>query len=187
MRSAILSVLFTILLGSWTANANLITNGGFETGNFNGWTISGTGTFGNDYGITVNGPISGQYAAWFGRSTNWTYISQDIPTIIGQEYDVSFYILINNRNQTPNNGGEIICGPIQMQGFNQGSMGWNMLETTFIATSALTHVEFGFYNATGWWNLDNVSVEPVPEPSTIVLLGLGIAALTVCHGKHRKR
>ena len=41
MRAAIMGVAVSLLLGSSTATAGLIVNGGFETGDFSGWTITG--------------------------------------------------------------------------------------------------------------------------------------------------
>jgi hypothetical protein len=76
------------LMAAPLSRANLIVNGGFETGNFSGWTVSGnTGAtgVGNDYSTPY-----GNYSADLGAVTNLDYLSQSFATTVGDVYQVSF-------------------------------------------------------------------------------------------------
>jgi len=90
------------------ANANLIVNPSFETGDFTGWSIGGTAT---SYGVDLDGTAisgsyysdnvvnirSGDYAAWglvaaFATPPVNLVLSQSIDVIAGETYDIGFYL-----------------------------------------------------------------------------------------------
>jgi hypothetical protein len=180
VRAAILGILVTAFFGSIPASAGLIVNGGFETGDFSGWTISGAGTINTDYGITNMVPHSGTYAAWFGDPTGLTYISQVIATVPGQEYEVSFWGANNNQGQPAQNELQFYWnGTLELDATNVPSSPWTLEQGMLTATQSTTVVEFGFYNAPGWFNLDDVSVDPVPEPGSMIC-GAALGILVLC-------
>jgi hypothetical protein len=186
MRTAVIGAVFVLLLGSGTATANLIVNGGFETGDFTGWTISGAGTLNTDYGISTVVPHSGTYSAWFGDPDGLTYISQVIPTTPGQEYEASFWGANNNNGGTAQNEIQAyLNGTLVLDQSNVGNIPWTFVEDTFIATQTTTTIEFGFYNVPGWFALDDISVGPVPEPGAMVLCGVALGALAMCRKRAR--
>jgi hypothetical protein len=96
-KKLILASSACLTVGLSTAHADLITNGGFETGNFSGWSVTsngGTGGCGSNLwlvnttgtqgcqsnGTTVAAPISGIYGAFNtfdGTNANY-YLSQTI-------------------------------------------------------------------------------------------------------------
>ena len=71
--------------------ASLVQNGGFELGSFADWTTSGN--FESSF-VTSLAPYvhSGVYGAEFGPSGTLGYISQTIPTTVGQMYLVSCWL-----------------------------------------------------------------------------------------------
>ena len=72
-----------------SARANLITNGGFETGDFSGWTVSGRD---NDVvgSVPFISPHSGNFQALFGFGTN--SITQNVATTPGSSYVIRFWL-----------------------------------------------------------------------------------------------
>ena len=96
-KALILALASSAALLSTQANAaNLVTNGGFETGSFSGWTQSGDNTFS---GVTTGIANTGTYAAFFGTIGGTGSISQTIATTVGQQYLVSF--ALQNDGGTP--------------------------------------------------------------------------------------
>src|SRR5581483_11077436 len=165
MRTLFLLLLLVVLL-ALPANANLIVNGGFETGNFSGWDVSGATVYGFDYGITNAGPHSGTYAAYFGAMTGNTSLSQTLSTIPGQLYDGSFWIGNTNQKQPADNLIQVIWdGNVVLNGSNVPDAPWTHEEGMLAATGTSTTIEFVFHNVPGWFNLDDVSVDAVPEPN----------------------
>ncbi len=85
-----LVALALVLGGVGQAQAsNLIVNGGFETGDFTGWTATA-----NSYPMSiVTSPVnSGLYAAQIaGYSNNPDDLSQTVATASGQNYTLSFW------------------------------------------------------------------------------------------------
>ena len=108
MKNRTLVVAAVALGFAAAANANLIVNPSFETGDFTGWTLGGTAT---SYGVDLDGTaISGSYysdsvvnvrtgdfAAWalvsaFSSPPVNFVLSQSVNVTAGQSYDIGFYL-----------------------------------------------------------------------------------------------
>ena len=79
-----------------SARANLITNGGFETGDFSGWTVRGRD---NDVvgSVPFIPPHSGNFQALFGVGSN--SITQNVATKPGSSYVIDFWLAAKIFNQ----------------------------------------------------------------------------------------
>ena len=84
------------MAGRAQADPITITNPGFETGNFSGWTK--TEGLGSSAIVFINFPHSGTYAAEFGGGGVGSYaeISQTLTTTPGDLVDVMFWLRNDN-------------------------------------------------------------------------------------------
>jgi hypothetical protein len=149
--------------------ASIVTNGGFETGNFSGWTQFGnTGATGVT--TTFNGvaPFEGSFQGAFGPVGSTGGIFQTLATGIGQAYSYSFSAAINN----------ILVPPTLS---NAGRFGYTTYSGTFTATSLSTDLRFTFRQDPAYYYVDAVSVAAVPEPATWAMMigGFGIAGMAL--------
>ena len=160
-----------------------IANGGFETGDFTGWTQFGDTSFSgvcNTAGCPFNfPPFAGTYAAYFGPVGDTGGIFQSVPTVVGQEYTLTFF-LANQEGGTPNFFGvQFGSAGFTLNNFPV-AFGWTEFTLTNTATSTSTLLEFTFRNDPGYWFLDNVGVSTpgtTPEPGTLVLFGSGLLGI----------
>lgn len=185
------------LLGSWNfaKAANLVQNGGFETGTFADWTVQDAST-GSQIGITNQGPAvyDGTYSAYLASTGGLDFISQSLATTAGQTYELTLYLRNpgNVDDNTPDNefvanvggslgsssitGGNTLVNVVNTTGFY-----WTEESASFTASSSSTSLILGG-NAPddGDFLLDDVSVVAAPEPSTYALLlgGLGFLAIS---------
>ena len=159
------------------AKANLITNPGFETGDFTGWTgISNAFVITPDLGVA---PHSGNFQALFGTPSG---ISQSVATTAGQSYAISFFYAVSGSlvpilTLSVNWGGSTVFSHL----FTSAS-GYTEYTITVTASASSTTLAFAT-SGLGFSFLDDVSVEVAGVPdggTTVSLLGcalLGLAAL----------
>jgi hypothetical protein len=167
------------LAAVWSARAdtNLLTNPGFETGNFSGW--SAAGPF-----LGLQAGHTGSFSAYCGSGYNdngtvGDLFSQTVTTTPGLNYEVSLWV-IGNGGAGPDEVYVLWDGSRILSLANQTYGAWTQLEVTVMATSASSTVGFGFRNQPANYDFDDAVVTPnvivqTPEPSTVTIGALGLA------------
>jgi hypothetical protein len=166
-----------------------IANGGFETVSLGGADISGPGywTFNNgnasisdwtigavsvdvvDAGYPVH---SGNYALDLVGTPGPGMITQTLSLVSGQDYVVSFWAYSTGNPINMVLDTDAVGSSSSMYSITQGS--WN--EYTFAFTAASSSVDLIFASDAGNTTngnlfVDDVSIEAVPEPASMVVLG----------------
>jgi hypothetical protein len=165
------------LLAAPAAQANIVANGGFETGDFTGWTVSGAGAF---TGVDGTTPQAGSYAAYVGDPAT---LRQTLNTVAGQHYTIDFWLQAEadvTGAAAPNSFEFDWAGAAVMSLTDAAATnGYVHYSFDLVANSALTDLAFQFSNSPAFWDLDSVSANRVPEPGSLALVALaaGLASL----------
>ncbi|MEH2258346.1 DUF642 domain-containing protein [Nostoc sp.] len=97
-----------------------------------------------------------------------SYISQTLSTQPGQQYELSYYLASIDEAPDLDNQFQTFVGGNKL--FDQKDISfqpYTQYKFNFTADALSTELKFGDWDKYGFLYLDNVSVKPVPEPSTI--------------------
>jgi hypothetical protein len=144
-----------------------VTNPGFETSDFTGWTLSGN--VAPPQAIITTASHSGSYAADFGSVGTDGVLSQNLTTVAGQTYTFDFWLA--NLGGGPNDFTAKIGGVTEMHLVNQPVQGYMEYVFNFTATSSTTPIEFDFMQNPSEWHLDDVSVTAGAATSGLTVVG----------------
>jgi hypothetical protein len=163
---------------SQSANANLITNGDFETGDFTGWTVTKAAFESIIFVDHGPGPDT-TFGAFFGAtSTDFDAISQTFVTTPGALYTLSFFHqVVNTKFPADNEFRVLFAGAVVFDNLN-ANPGFGTFTFNLQAIGPLTTLEFEGRNFPAFDFLDNVSVQAAPDAgSSALLLGLAVTGL----------
>ena len=162
------------------ASANLLVNPGFETGTFSGWTPNYS-FFAN---VSNANPHSGQYEA---RVYEYGQITQTVNLTPNTTYKLSSFLYM------PQDGGTAAISitfynATGTTSFQQerswqripGDQQYDKIETDALVApdyTAYAKVQCSVASAASYIDFDDVSLDVVPEPNSLLLLFTGLTGL----------
>ena len=147
---------------------SIVENGGFETGDFTGWTLVGDTIIGNNYynAVTTENVFpgvvhSGNFGAFLREGGFLATLTQDLPTASNQLYQLSFWL----NNPGSGSGQQFIArwnGTNLMNLLNPPVFAWTNYQFLVTAPGTNTQLRFLARNDPNYFGFDDVSVTPVP-------------------------
>jgi PEP-CTERM motif len=182
-----LTVSMLSFLPQWImAQGNLVVNGGFDT-DASGWTLTNVSSDG--YQSSTGNP-PGSVLLYNSSSLAASTASQEINSLIlGDLYIISGdYELAGRKDVTDNSFGVQLNGLFLFETAAPADFNWHSFnfEYTATSTSALLSLSAEL-NGTGTsYIIDNISMEVIPEPNSLCLIGIGGIASAIFFKSRRK-
>jgi hypothetical protein len=163
------------VLAAISMQANAITNGGFETGDFTGWILTSNVSLFS--GVDPFAARSGSFGAFFGPPQAVGGISQSFATTANETYRVDFELSLTG-SVPPTSFSWSWNGANQSPSFeNTAAFGYTRFSSLVLATDTSSTLAFNFRNGQSFWLLDNVAVTAVPEAPINALFGAGLVVV----------
>jgi hypothetical protein len=163
---------------------NLVSNYGFESGDFTSWTLSGANVPDNSgiyYGVDGLNPHAGTFEAYFGPVGGILELTQTLSTTPGVSYTISFWLAHSPETPFPylNSFDASFGGSTLVSQTGVPDIGYSQYSFSRLATGTSTELIFAFRDDTSYFSLDDVSVtrDTVPEPASALLVLLPLTAL----------
>ena len=152
------------------AATELVVNGGYETGNISGWTLTGNTGFSS---VPTGAAFTGSFGYSNGAVGSFGVLSQTVATVSGATYAYSFAL---RNNGGPGNAFEASLGGTAFgpSFTNSGPFGYTVYSGTVVAPTSNALLSFSFRQDPNFWNFDDASLTAaVPEPGTWALMIVG--------------
>jgi hypothetical protein len=185
-----------LVAGSFAcANANYVVNGDFSGGSLSGWTVTGSPTWYPWAGITAgtfnatDGFTPSRDAVFTGANTSVegpTTMSQNVAGLIaGNTYTISMDLASSDNSGFDNFlevklGGNTLFSVTNVTPTPDQAV-WQHVSQTFVAPIG-GNLEITGYDNPQMLYVSDIQLNPVPEPASMAVLGLGLAAV----GRRRK-
>jgi hypothetical protein len=138
-----------------TYPGNLVTNCGFETGNFSGWQQIGDTSF---TGVNQAAANTGNFGAFLGPTGGYGGVQQNVTTTAGATYALAFYL---RHDGGAGNGWRVSWnGTVIASGTEAPAFPYTVYSFNLTATGATSQIKFEFLQVPAWYYLDDVIVVP---------------------------
>lgn len=208
-RLAIAAVTIGLLAANAAANTNIVINGSFEDAqqagptrvaitNLTDWTSFGGSNLleqGVNSTSLIEAQDGNQFVSLGHNGQSGSRLEQDLPTVPGQRYDVTFWMRAIQGGSTPSlqelqvSANDTSTVLVVLTAQVTDATQWGRAGFGFTATSALTTLRFSDTVGGSSANIavDNVSVIGcmIPEPTSLMMVVMMGVGLTSCRGRVR--